>query len=232
MFENAADLYPPLPTGHTFSKRFLSDASKRLNWRTWPIPGQSAQPCATPKMACLKQCARRPRRRWRGRAAGRKGDPAAKMYSSGGRVRRAAPSRVPGRPGPALPPLRRAASWRWSKRPFSRRYSPPPRSQRVRTAGSIPQAKMVWAKMLEPKLKICLGFLGLPNKLMIILLLSLLSAFRGRCLGEKQTSSVSYIQRWFLIGKGPGLLWVSKGQDKSLLTNVCFLASKYLKKSR
>lgn len=46
--------HPPLPTGHTFSKRFLSDASKHLSWKTWPIPAQSAQPCATQNLACLK----------------------------------------------------------------------------------------------------------------------------------------------------------------------------------
>ena len=54
MFENAADFHPPLPTRHTFSKRFLSDASKHLSWKTWPIPAQSAQPCATKNLACLK----------------------------------------------------------------------------------------------------------------------------------------------------------------------------------
>lgn len=92
------------------------------------------------------------RRRWR--AAGRKGDPAAKMYSSGGGGRRAAPSRGGGRsrrPGPALPPLRGAASWRWSKRPCSRRYSPPPRSQKG--SGRLPpflKPKWLETKWLEP----------------------------------------------------------------------------------
>lgn len=83
------------------------------------------------------------------------------------------------------------------------------------------------------ELKICLGFLGLPNRLMNILLLSSCHCFllSEVALGEKQTFSVSYINGDF-CWEGTGSTVGIQGKDKSLLTNACFLASKYLKKSR
>ena len=86
------------------------------------------------------------RRRWR--AAGRKGDPAAKMYSSGGRgaLRGAEAGPRAARSSATSPPRR--SQLEMVKETLLPSVLPATEiPERVRTAASIPQAKMAWDKM-------------------------------------------------------------------------------------